>query len=568
MCTGGQILPGANSRIIGKPLAGYTVSLRNESLDLVPLGATGEIIIGGGGAARGYLGRPDLTLEKFAIDPDGVDPYELVYRSGDLGRYLSDGTIEFLGRNDDQVKLRGFRIELGEIETALRACEGIQEAVVLAREDGSGEKCLVAYVTVAGTTGEATLPAVLEAQLRSSLPDYMVPAAFLQLEALPLTPNGKLDRKALPAPSFSGNLEQRVAPSADLERQLHAIWAEVLGHEEFGITDNFFAVGGHSLAAANLVSRAEKATGISISLAKLFQNPTISDLVDQLGKEKGEPQQDDLCCLIPLQPLGSRPPLVIVPGFGGVLFFDEGARFLAPHQPVYGLRVIGDPASMRRQSFETIISTFADLIVDFWQQGDINLMGYSVGGWYAHALAAELLRRGRRIGALVIIDTVPNVRISRSLGTMLLLDRLSQVRLRMHVLNLVREPTLEKRKAFIWDKMRTLKQAIEAYIGLRIPGPGVSPAKAMPARARPQTDFFVDLVRNSYRPAPLPITVAFLATPLTAQRYKRLWRHCTTRDLQTVVFYGEHLDVLRPDFQPKLALLIDNFLIGQQDGSC
>ncbi len=165
-----------------------------------------------------------------------------------------------------------------------------------------------------------------------------------------------------------------------------------LGTESFGITDNFFAVGGHSLAAASLVSRAEKATGISISLAKLFQNPTILGLVDQLGKEKGEPQQDDLCCLIPLQPLGSRPPLVIVPGFGGGLFFEEGARFLAPHQPVYGLRVIGDPVSMGCQSFETIISTFADLIVDFWRQGDVNLMGYSAGGWYAHALAAELLK--------------------------------------------------------------------------------------------------------------------------------------------------------------------------------
>ena len=148
------------------------------------------------------------------------------------------------------------------------------------------------------------------------------------------------------------------------------------------------------------------------------------------------------------------------------------------------------------------------------------------------------------------------------------MDRLSQVRLRMHMRNLVREPTLEKRRTFVWGKTRTLKQAIEAYIGLRIPRPGGSLAKAIHTRARPQTDFFVDLVRNSYRPAPLPITIAFLATPLTAQRYKRLWRHCTTRDLQTVVFCGEHLDVLRTDFQSKLALLIENILIGQQDGSC
>ena len=563
------IVENSCSITIGKPIAGVSAHILYEGHPC-PIGIPGELHIGGAGLARGYLNNSELTAEKFIPDPFSSDSTARLYKSGDLASWNPDGTLAFHGRIDQQIKLRGFRIEPGEIEANLLAHPAVAQAVVLLRNDDPNNPRLIAY-WVANASQPTTASASseqLRAFLADRLPYYMVPAAFLQLEALPLTPNGKLDRKALPAPSFSGNLEQRLDPSTDLERQLHVIWAEVLGHSDFGITDNFFAVGGHSLAAANLVSRAEKATGISISLAKLFQNPTISGLVDQLGKQKGDAQQDDLCCLIPLQPLGSRPPLVIVSGFGGGLFFEEGARFLAPHQPVYGLRVIGDLASMGCQSFETIISTFADLIVDFWRQGDVNLMGYSAGGWYAHALAAELLRRGRRIGALVIIDTVPNIRINRSLGARLLLDRLSQVRLRMHMRNLVREPTLEKRKTFIWDKMRTLKQAIEAYIGLRIPRPGVSLAKAMPAKTRPQTDFFVDLVRNSYRAAPLPITVAFLATPLTAQRYKRLWRHCTTRDLQTVVFYGEHLDVLRPDFQPKLALLIDNFLIGQQDGSC
>ena len=567
LATGDEVDPGGVP--IGRPIAGTFVRVLDRDGQPCPIGFPGELHIGGAGLARGYLNNPELTAEKFIPDPFSADPTARLYKSGDLASWNPDGTLAFHGRIDQQIKLRGFRIEPGEIEANLLSHSAVGQVAVLLSHDDHNNSRLIAY-WVADASQETTASASSE-QLRiflaERLPDYMVPAAFMQLEALPLTPNGKLDRKALPAPSFSGNLEQRVAASTDLERQLHGIWAEVLGHSDFGITDNFFVVGGHSLAAASLVSRMEKAIGISISLAKLFQSPTISGLVDQLGDEKGEPQEDDLCCLVPLQPLGSRPPLFIVPGWGGGLVFEQGACLLAPHQPVYGLRVMGDPASIGEDGFEAIISKFADLIVDFWQQGDICLMSYSVGGWYAHALAAELLRRGRKLGTLVIIDTVPNVRISRSLGTMLLLDRLSQVRLWTLMRNLVREPTLEKRRAFVRGKMRTLKQAIEALTGLRVPRPGVGLAKAMPSRARQQTDFYVDLAWSSYRPCPLPIRVALLATPLTAQRYKRLWRHYAAIDLQVFCCLGKHHDVLRPDVQSKLAPLIDNILIGQQDGS-
>ena len=554
---------------IGSPIGNVHLHVLTPAGQPCPIGFPGELHIGGAGLARGYLNNPELTAEKFIPDPFSADPTARLYKSGDLASWYPDGTLAFHGRIDQQIKLRGFRIEPGEIEANLLSHPDVGQVAVLLSHDDHNNSRLIAY-WVADASQETTASASSE-QLRSflaeRLPDYMVPAALLQLEALPLTPNGKLDRKALPAPSFSGNLEQRVAASTDLEHQLHGIWAEVLGHSDFGITDNFFVVGGHSLAAASLVSRMEKAIGISISLAKLFQSPTILGLVDQLGDEKGKPQENALCCLVPLQPLGSRPPLFIVPGWGGGLVFEQGACLLAPHQPVYGLRVMGDPASIGEDGFEAIISKFADLIVDFWQQGDICLMSYSVGGWYAHALAAELLRRGRKLGTLVIIDTVPNVRISRSLGTMLLLDRLSQVRLWTLMRNLVREPTLEKRRAFVRGKMRTLKQAIEALTGLRIPRPRVGLAKAMPSRARQQTDFYVDLVWSSYRPCPLPVRVALLATPLTAQRYKRLWRHYAAIDLQVFCCLGKHLDVLRSDVQSKLAPLIVNILTGQQDGS-
>ena len=216
----------------------------------------GELYLAGTGLAQGYVGLPDLTGERFVADTFAAlfaDGGGRMYRTGDLARWLPDGNLEFLGRVDFQVKIRGFRIEPGEIETVLRGCDGIRDAVVMAREDGPGENRLVAYVTVAGSTDDATLPAVLKAHLRSSLQEYMVPAAFVALEALPLTTNGKVDRKALPAPEFSADPSQRVEPSTDLERQLQAIWAEVLGHDEFGTSDNFFVIGGHSLAAARLV---------------------------------------------------------------------------------------------------------------------------------------------------------------------------------------------------------------------------------------------------------------------------------------------------------------------------
>lgn len=558
---------------LGRPLDYAELRVLDPGGEPCPIGIPGELHIGGASLARGYLNDPERTAAQFLVDPLRADGSARLYRSGDLASWNSDGTLAFHGRIDQQLKLRGYRIEPQAVAAVLQTHPAVaQSVVVLTAEEHRQPRLLVGYWVPEQVrpSSQAVIPGVMAEQLRiflsERLPDYMVPAAFLQVETLPLTPNGKLDRKALPAPSFSGNLEQRLAPSSDLERQLHGIWAEVLGHSDFGITDNFFAIGGHSLAAACLVSRVEKAVGISISLAKLFQNPTISGLVDQLGNEKGEPREDSLCSLIPLQPLGSRPPLFIVPGWGGGLVFEQAACLLAPHQPVYGLRVMGDPASMH-DSFKAIISTFADLIVDFWQQGDINLMSYSVGGWYAHALAAELLRRGRELGTLIIIDTGPNVKLSRSLGTMLLLDRLSQIRPWTLMRNLVREPTLEMRRAFAWGKMRTMKRAIEAYIGLRIPRPRVSLAKAMPPKARPQTDFYVDLVSSCYRPCPLPIGVALLATPLTAQRYSRLWRHYATRDLQVFHFLDKHHDVLRSDVQPKLALQIESILIGQQDGS-
>jgi len=269
---------------IGRPIANTRIHLLDPVLEPVPIGAPGELYIGGVQVGRGYLGRPELTAERFIPDPWG-EPGSRLYRTGDLARHLPDGAVEFLGRIDHQVKVRGFRIELGEVEAALAAHPAVREAVVVARADDAGRR-LVAYLVPHPEGAEAPLLSLAElrANLSLTLPDYMVPAAWVLLGALPLTPSGKVDRRALPAPE-GGRLELGavyVAPRTALEELLAGIWAEVLGLDRVGVHDNFFALGGHSLLAAQVVSRAGEALEIEVPLRLLFEAPTVAGLAESL----------------------------------------------------------------------------------------------------------------------------------------------------------------------------------------------------------------------------------------------------------------------------------------------
>ncbi|HEV2920390.1 MAG TPA: condensation domain-containing protein, partial [Actinomycetota bacterium] len=315
---------------IGRPIANTSVYLLDRYLQPVPVGVAGELYIGGVGLARGYLGRPGLTAERFVPNPFGV-PGSRLYRSGDLGRYLADGNIEFLGRLDDQVKIRGFRIELGEVEAALSQHPEVRETVVVAREDSPGERRLVAYVVGSGVEVDVDLVPRLRTFLRERLPDYMVPAAFVALDALPLTTNGKVDRKALPVPEGRPDTGVAyVAPRTPTEEVLAAIWSQVLGVDEVGVEDNFFDLGGHSLLATQVVSRVRSSFGVDVALRRFFEYPSIEELARAV--EVGLRADAGLAV----------PPLVAVPRDGPVelSFAQQRLWFLdqlVPANPFYNV---------------------------------------------------------------------------------------------------------------------------------------------------------------------------------------------------------------------------------------
>jgi len=267
--------------LIGKPIPDLQAYLLDRHREPVPIGVTGEIYIGGAGVARGYLNRPELTAERFLKDPFSTDPQARMYKTGDLGRWKADGTIEYLGRNDHQVKIRGFRIELGEIEAQLVQHTQVKEAVVIAREDVPGEKRLVAYVVAA-----AAAPSVeeLRMHLKAVLPEYMVPSAFVLLERLPLTSNGKLDRRALPAPELGAYVSREYeAPQGEVEEILAGIWQGLLKVERVGRHDNFFELGGHSLLIVQLMERLRR-VGLSAEIRRVFESPTLADLAGALTR--------------------------------------------------------------------------------------------------------------------------------------------------------------------------------------------------------------------------------------------------------------------------------------------
>ncbi|MEU2250578.1 amino acid adenylation domain-containing protein [Streptomyces sp. NPDC019224] len=387
---------------IGGPMANMRAYVLDDRLRPLPAGMVGELYLAGTGVARGYFGRPGLTSERFTADPYGPAGSRM-YRTGDLAWWLPDGTLEFAGRVDHQVKLRGQRIEPGEVEAVLAGCPGVAQAAVVAREDRPGDKRLVAYLVPAPEGAPET--AELSGRLRRELPDYMVPAAFVTLDALPLTANGKLDRAALPAPEY-GAADAGRGPRTPQEQLLCGLFAEVLGREQVGIDDGFFDLGGHSLLAARLASRVRETLGLELGLRLLFEAPTVAGLTERLAMNNPD---DALDVLLPLRSTGTGTPLFCVHPGGGISWSYSGLlNHVGPQHPVYALqaRGLGRPEPLP-SSYEEMAADYADHIQKVQPQGPYLLLGWSAGGLIAHALACELQARGERTALLAVLDAYP-----------------------------------------------------------------------------------------------------------------------------------------------------------------
>jgi amino acid adenylation domain-containing protein len=404
---------------IGAPIDRTSVYVLDRHGALAPLGVLGEICIGGAGVALGYLGKPELTAERFVPDPYARRPLGFgparMYRTGDVGRLRADGVLECQGRVDQQVKIRGYRVELGEIEACLKQAPGVREAVVTYREVRPGESRLNAYYTSDGA--EPPNADALRSYLRRALPEYMVPSGFLCLDAIPLTPNGKVDRAALPLVQAGEDASRPIVPPRTPEETMLAeLWGEVLGIEAPSVVDNFFDLGGHSLLAVRILSAIERRTRITLPLAALLAAPTIEELALLLVQTPAgcaeQPNQSvalvpkSSSFLVPIQTQGSGAPIFCVHGAGGnVLNLRALAQRLGPRRPFYGIQAAGvDGVTTPLATIEAMADAYLHELLQVQPHGPYYLAGYCGGGIVAYEMAQRLAARGEETALLALLD--------------------------------------------------------------------------------------------------------------------------------------------------------------------
>lgn len=398
----------SNDITIGWPIDNTAIYVLDGNGGLVPPGVAGELYIGGAGLARGYLGRPDLTAERFIENPVG-EPGDRIYRTGDLVRLLDSGECEYLGRIDHQVKIRGFRIELGEIEHALGELDCINRAVVIKWDPTGGTPMLVAYVVP--SRDSQFDPRVISRLLRNRLPEYMIPGRYIEMSSFPLTPNKKIDRGQLPDPGEVADiLEQgpRTGPCTDTEKTLHRIWSEVLARPHIAVEDDFLDLGGQSVLAVKICDRIHRSLAVDLPVSALLDQRTIRELASYIDGLHSGSESQEWSSVVPVQPNGSRTPIFCVSGIGGnPMTFMDLADALGPDQPFYGMQHRGvDGKRTPHHSIEAMAQEFIDDILSVQTRGPYILAGYSGGGLAAYEAARRLVEAGEEVALLVLFDTV------------------------------------------------------------------------------------------------------------------------------------------------------------------
>ncbi len=446
--------------LIGRPIANIQFYLLDNFLQPVPIGSTGEICISGDGLARGYLNQPQLTVEKFILNPFNYEQNERLYKTGDLARYMPDGNIEFVGRIDQQVKIRGFRIEIREVEAVLAQHPAVKEAVVIAREDKYGEKRLVAHIV---SYQKNKLPiSELRNYLKQKLPEFMVPSAFMLIDNLPITPNMKVDRQELSKIKLARPemKDSFVAPSNSVEKAIADIWCQVLDLERIGVHDNFFELGGNSLLAVRLFNEIEKGFGETLPLATLFQAGTVEQLSNIISSKSWSPPWSSL---VPIQPEGSKLSFFCVHGAGGnILIYHSLAKHLGTKQPFYGLQAQGlDGKQVLHTRVVDMATHYIKEIQTVQPEGPYLVGGYCMGGTIAYEMAQQLNAQDQKVALLALFDTYNWSKISSKS----FLDNIYSIlqKIDFHSRNLLLASPKGKIK-FAFEKMKVTKRRIKARL--------------------------------------------------------------------------------------------------------
>jgi len=432
-----QVLPGTGAIPIGHPIANTQVRVLDEAGNDLPIGAVGELLIGGRGVAVGYRGRPDLTAERF-IDHRG----ERLYRTGDLGRWRADGVLECLGRTDNEEKIRGFRVAIEEVEGALAKLPGVSGAAVKAWPDASGERALAGYIVGPGDAAE------WRELLSASLPDYMIPTRFVAMEALPLTPNGKVDRHALPEPGAPTSRTAEPPATADEER-LAVIWRAVLKVEDVSRHDDFFDLGGHSLLVARLLRRIQAEYNIRLPMAALFRASKLSDMAELIASGRAA---EESSAIIPIQPNGAQRPLIWLDG--GSTFLPLAER-LGPDQPFLGLSVdhVLETAGGCPKKLEEAAALVVATVREAYPKGPYRIGGWCTSGILAYAVAHQLRAEGDEVELLMLVHAFHPVK-ARAIGEV----RFFVSKFRFHVAQSMAQPKGERLRYFR-ERLRGLSDA-------------------------------------------------------------------------------------------------------------